>query len=61
MEENKKSIRFVRRGDIVMTKDGQHEEVVREVQIVLGLSNGANEIYESTEEVVIIPPEEIPE
>ncbi len=56
-----KSARKIKRGDIVRTKDGNSEEVVREVSIVLALSNGSNEIYSSTEEVEVIPPEEIPE
>lgn len=61
MANEVKSVRFVRRGDIVRTKNGENEEVVREVSIVLGLSNGANEIYQSTESVEIIPPEVIEE
>lgn len=55
------SVRRVRKGDIIRTRDGEHEEVVRAVNVVLELSNGSNEVYASTEEIEIIPQETIDE
>lgn len=53
-------IRLVKRGDIVRSEAGG-EEVVRNVQVTLQLSNGHNEVHESTDTVEVIPPEELPE
>lgn len=57
---SKTPVRLVKRGDIVRTTEGV-EEVVRNVQVVLQLSNGANETHESTDTVEILPPEELPD
>lgn len=46
-----KSPRLVRRGEVVKAKGTDLEEVVRGVQIVLQLSNGANDSY-SVDELV---------
>lgn len=56
----KRNVRTVRRGDVVETLDGG-EEVVRSVQVVLQLANGVSVPYESTAEVRVLPPEELPD
>lgn len=54
------SVRLVKRGDIVKSEAGT-EEVVREVQIILQLSNGHNEVHTASDKVAVLPPEELPE
>lgn len=53
-------VRLVKRGDIVRTKEGT-EEVVRNVQVVLQLSNGSNEEHGSSDTIEVLPPEELPD
>lgn len=55
-----RSVRLIKRGDIIVLRDGT-EEVVREVQVVLGMANGSNQAFEPSERVSIVPPEELPE
>lgn len=57
---SKTPVRLVKRGDIVRTKEGG-EEVVREVQVILSLSNGNNEVHGSSDTVEVLPPEELPD
>lgn len=57
---SKTPVRLVKRGDIVRTSEGA-EEVVRNVQVVLQLSNGANETHESIDTIEVLPPEELPD
>ena len=57
---SKTPVRLVKRGDIVRTKEGA-EEVVRNVQVILQLSNGANEEHGSADIVEVLPPEELPD
>lgn len=59
-DAKKTPIRLVKRGDIVKTQTGG-EEVIRNVQVVLQLSNGSNESYDASEEIEVLPPEELPE
>ena len=56
----KTPVRLVKRGDIVRANEGT-EEVVRDVQIVLSLSNGNNEVHASTDSIEVLPPEELPD
>lgn len=57
---SKTPVRLVKRGDIVKTVEGG-EEVVRDVQVVLSLSNGNNEVHGSADVVEVLPPEELPD
>lgn len=57
---NRTPVRLVKRGDIVRTNEGK-EEVVRDVQVVLSLSNGNNEVHGSADMIEVLPPEELPE
>lgn len=59
-DTNKRNVRLIKRGDIIKMRDGA-EEVVRNVQIVLQMANGSNEVYEPTETVELVPDEEITE
>lgn len=56
----KRNIRLIKRGDIIKMRDGT-EEVVRNVQVVLQMANGSNEVYEPTETVELVPDEEVAE
>lgn len=56
----KKSVRLVKRGDVIVTAQGD-EEVVRGVQVVLQLSNGSNEEHLGTDFVEVLAPEELPD
>ncbi len=56
----KLSVRVIKRGDIVRSAEGT-EEVVRDVQIILQLSNGNNEVHTGVDRVEVLPPEELPE
>lgn len=56
----KRNVRIIKRGDIIKLRDDT-EEVVRGVQVVLQMANGSNEVYEPTELVEVIPPEEVPD
>lgn len=59
-DTNKRNVRLIKRGDIIILRDGA-EEVVRNVQVVLQMANGSNEIYEPTEIVELVPDEEVAE
>lgn len=56
----KRNVRIIKRGDIIKLRSGE-EEVVRNVQVILQMSNGSNEVYEPTETVEVVPPEDVPE
>jgi hypothetical protein len=60
-DNGKRNVRLVKRGDVIKLRDGGAEEVVRGVQIILQMANGNNEVYEPTETVDIVPPEELPD
>lgn len=59
-KSTKTSVRLVKRGDIVKTNEGA-EEVVREVEVILRLSNGNTEVHDPKDVVEVLPPEELPE
>lgn len=56
-----KHVRLIRRGDVVKSRQSKTEEVVRGVEIVLHLSNGVSEVYDSDEALSVIPPEDLPD
>jgi hypothetical protein len=56
----KRSVRLVKRGDVIKLRDGG-EEVVRNVQVILQMANGSNEVYEPIETVEVLPAEELPD
>lgn len=59
--DDTKSVRLVRRGDIVRSTTSKTEEVVRGVSVVVHLSNGVSETYDATEEIGIFDPDKLPE
>ncbi len=59
-DKNKRNVRLIKRGDIIIMRDGT-EEVVRGVQVVLQMANGSNQEYEPTEIVELVPDEQVPE
>lgn len=56
--------RLIKRGDIVRVSPGPDldniEEVVRDISIILHLSNGGDVRVDSNSKVTVLPPEELP-
>ncbi len=44
-----------------MKSDSSRTEIVRSVSIVLHLANGQDEVYVSTDQVTVVPAEELPD
>lgn len=60
IKATERSVRLVRRGDVVRLPDGT-EEVVRDVQVVLQLANGSNAPFTGRDKIEILPPEDLPD
>ncbi len=59
-KNEKVSVRLIKRGDVVILRDGK-EEVVRDVQVVLQMANGSNEVYVPSDKIEVLPPEVLPD
>lgn len=57
MELQSKSIRLLRRGDVIEAEGV--EEVVRDVSVVVQFASGITQTYAPSESVEVIPPEDL--